>query len=104
MRRGTTARLILNVEGADISDSTVHVLFRQKDALICKSTSDLEFETTGNGCRIFLQLDQSDTLRLKAGTVNLQIRWVKDNGEAFASPIVSLRMKESLSSEVIKYE
>ena len=103
MRRGTTARLVMEVEGTNFHDSSLYVLFRQKDIFLQKKQCELEINPNSNGCTVRVELSQGETIRFRPGKVNMQLRWVKQNGEAYASPIVSLKMRETLSSEVISY-
>lgn len=93
----------MEVEGTDFNDSSLYILFRQKEIFLQKEPQDLEINPAVSGCVVKVELSQEDTMRFKPGKVNMQLRWVKQNGEAYASPIVSLRVRESLSSEVISY-
>ena len=97
--RGTTPTNIFKVN-IDLRGATVFVSYSQRDKVIIEKTgSDLTItENT-----IEHQLTQEETLLLRPGTVKIQIRYVKEDGTADASNIISTTSEDILKDGVIEF-
>jgi len=96
MRRGTTPIIIFNVD-IDLTEAeVVYVTFRQnKENIVEKDKSECTIESS----RIIVPLTQEDTLLFghdPRQTVCAQIRARFTNGEAIASNILQIRVKDIL--------
>ena len=102
MRRGTTPTLTLKVTGADLSDSTFFVTIEQDETEI--DIKNPACETTETGCEITVILTQEQTLQLRSGRAQIQIRWIDAQGTASATPIKSIDIGKILKEGEISYE
>ena len=97
--RGTTPTNVFRVN-VDLTDATVFVTYSQRDKIIIEKTgSDLEVTST----QISSKLTQEDTLAFRPGSVKIQIRYVKSDGTADASNIISTTSEEILKDGVIEF-
>lgn len=92
MRRGTTPNITFNVN-LDLTKAQLYISFAQKGVVVLeKTTNELNVESE----KITCSLSQKDTLKLKKGQLECQIRYIFDNGDAGASNIMSANIKEIL--------
>lgn len=99
-RRGSTPVNIFKVD-IDLTDATVFVTYAQNgDVVIEKTGADLTItENT-----ISTTLSQQDTLKLDDSLlVEMQIRYVKPNGIADASNVITASVGKILKDGVIEY-
>ena len=109
--RGTTPVISLDLEGVDFTGYTVYATLDQNGEQITKSGEQLaieplyadEEETEVIGSTVHMFLSQDDTLRLEQGRAEVQVRWVNDIDEAFASDIGQVQLSRVLLEEVITY-
>lgn len=106
MRRGTTPYITIKVKGTEFKNSKVRVVIKQDELVICKSAGDLQIkpEPETNSARVVFRLSQEETLQFKPGKANVQIMWIRLDGNVFASKIATLRVSEILGREVLRYE
>ena len=103
MYQGTTPIFILTVGDdptLDLSDKSVYVTIRAQDGqLLTKSNDDLDI----TGRRIAVRLTQAETLDMKAGYVQIQVRWIDSEGNAMATKPTAVTVDGVLLKEVIEY-
>lgn len=105
MRRGTTPTLELTLTGVDaIASDTLYVTLKQSHIEITKTNPDLSVEDGDSGSVINLYLSQQETLSLRKGTCEIQVRGINALGDAWASDIAAINIKEILRDGVITYD
>jgi hypothetical protein len=102
MRRGTTPTLTCTVNGADLSSTTFYVTIEQDEVELNIKNPDCK--TTETGCEITVVLTQEQTLQLRSGRAQIQIRWIDENGTASATPVKTLDVEKILKEGEISYE
>lgn len=103
MIRGTTPDYILTIDGYDLSDKTVFVTISQNGQKLTKTNSELSIATDESGSTIAFVLSQRDTLRLKVGSAEVQVRFIDADGTAWATEIATLTVSKVLLERVIEY-
>lgn len=106
MRRGTTPDYCLYIQGYDLTSCAVFVTLAQGEQKLTLTGSKLnvEYDDIENRSIVRFSLTQQNTLDLKCGNVQIQIRFVDINGNAQASNIEFIEVKPVLNEEVIGYE
>lgn len=104
MRRGTTPIVSLVVYGHDLTDCAIYATIRQGSNTITKTGDALTVEYAGNDTAVTFALTQTDTLSLKRGTANVQIRWIDSDGIALATDIADINIDGILLDGEITYE
>ena len=104
MIRGTTPDYLLNIDGYDLSDKTVYVTIRQNNTRLTKTGDELSIAVDENGSTIALLLSQKDTLQLKEGSAEIQVRFIDSNGTAYATEIATITVSRVLLERVIAYD
>lgn len=105
MRRGTTPTLELTLTGVEeISADTLYVTLKQSQREITKTNTDLSIEAGETESVINLYLSQQETLSLRKGTCEIQVRGINALGDAWASDIATINIKEILRDGVITYD
>lgn len=99
--RGTTPSITLNVNGVDLSDAslwpTVIVTVKSGRSAFDVDRDKLTLASTDAGCSVAFALTQAQTLALSAmRTVHVQLRAKDAEGNAIASPIVSVKVGDVL--------
>ena len=101
MIRGTTALNIFTTD-KDLRDARVYVTYSQKGRVVCEKTNE---DIVINEDSIAVGLEQTDTLRMSAkDPLQIQIRYVKEDGTANASNIITTTVDDVLKGGVIHYE
>ena len=99
-RRGSTPTNIFCVN-VDLRGAMVYITYKQNGEIIVeKSGDDIAIEET----YVSTKLTQEETLRFKDGVVRIQIRYVRESGQADASNILETRAEEILKDGEIFYE
>lgn len=103
MYRGTTPTIQITISGVQISTLTdIWVTLEQKYGLeMTKKLSAGEIYTEVATNKIRVPLTQEDTLKLKPGTVDIQIRALTNSGGAVAGPIKTINVDQILKDGVI---
>ena len=108
MVRGTTPHFILTIEGADLTDQTVYVTVRQRQTEITRSGEDLTVTADTSGTApvstVEVLLSQEDTLALREGTAEVQVRFIDGDGVAEATETATLVVDRILLDGVIEYD
>lgn len=99
-RRGSTPTNIFNVN-IDLRGAVVYITYKQNGEIVVeKSGDDVVVEET----YVSTKLTQKETLRFTDGVVRIQIRYVRESGQADASNILETRAEEILKDGEIVYE
>ena len=100
MRRGTTCKHTFRTN-LDLTNATVFVSYQQgKSIIIEKTGNDLVVQAR----KITVNLTQEDTLSFAANmNVNIQIRYILEDGTADASNIVSISVQDVIKNGEIAY-
>lgn len=104
MIRGTTPDYILSIDGYDLSDKTVYVTIRQNNVRLTKTGDEISVASDGSGSTIAFMLTQRDTLQLKEGTAEVQVRFIDSAGTAYATEIANITVNRVLLERVIAYD
>ena len=100
MIRGTTPTIILTLNKVDLTSlKSVYVTFCQYGKMITKKNGDEGVAITEHS--VSVSLTQEETLRLTPGTVEVQLRGLTKGGDAFATNVATVVVKEVLLEEVI---
>ena len=99
MIRGTTPTITLELD-ADLSDWVVYVTMKGIGGTVEISGDRLEYGESDGGYTVTYGLTQRETLKLKPGKCEVQIRAVKD-GTAVATDIAKLDVGRILKEGVI---
>lgn len=98
-RRGSTPTNIFNLN-IDLTDARVYVTYMQKGKVIVeKSNENLDITSDS----LIVSLTQEDTLKFAPGDVEVQIRYVKADGSADASNIMTISATRILKDGQISY-
>lgn len=99
-RRGSTPTNIFNVN-IDLRGAKVYITYKQNgENIVEKSGDDIVVEEN----YISTKLTQAETLRFNPGLVRIQVRYVRESGQADASNILETRAEEILKDGVIIYD
>lgn len=101
MIRGTTPTFILTLNDSSIDLTqarNVYVSFNQPRINIVKTGEDIV--VTKNEVDVYLS--QEDTLKFYAGTVDIQINWIYDDGSRASTDIVSVNIDPNLIGRVLE--
>lgn len=99
MKRGTTPALLIRVKGIEFKNiKRIIVTIRQKNVLL-DYEDQLSVNKDGNSITVYMS--QEETLRLKSGSAQLQVRMLLLDETAVASNIVSVNVDEILREGVI---
>lgn len=98
-RRGSTPTNIFNLN-FDLTDATVYVTYSQKGKVIVEKTNQDLIITEDS---VVVSLTQEDTLKFAVGDVEVQLRYVKSDGTADASNIMTVSATKILKDGLISY-
>lgn len=100
MTRGTTPTITLTLETMDLTSlKSVYVTFCQFGKMLTKQSGDEGVDITEH--TVSVSLSQEETLRFTPGTVEVQLRGLTNGGDAFATNVAKVAVKEVLLKEVI---
>lgn len=100
--RGTTPTKAMVIYGYDLSECKVHVYFRQPPNVLITKEPVISFN--GTSSTVICELTQEETLQLNAFLpVEIQVRWISQNGNVDETPIVREKVGDVLNEEVMEY-
>ncbi|RHC58347.1 hypothetical protein DW839_01975 [Enterocloster bolteae] len=100
MTRGTTPTITLTLNEVDLTSlKSVYVTFCQSGKMLTKQSGTEGVEITEH--TVSVSLSQEETLRFTPGTVEVQLRGLTNGGDAFATNVARVAVKEVLLKEVI---
>jgi hypothetical protein len=101
--RGTTPDFELTVAGYDLTEQTVFVTIEQGGTQITLTGDDLDIGYADETSTILFSLSQADTLKLKKGHADIQVRFIDSDGHAEATETKQIRIDDVLLEKVIEY-
>lgn len=100
MRRGATVRQVIRTN-VDLTNATIFITYMQGKSVILEKTNG-DFEVQAR--KIIVDLSQEETLGFTANTaVNIQVRYVMEDGTADVSNIVTTNVQDTLKDGEISY-
>ncbi len=107
MIRGTTPDYILQIQNIDLTGKTVYATFAQGSFKITKSNDEVVISTTtteeGVVSEIAITLSQEETLKLREGTAEVQVKWIDADGHVEGTEIANVPVSKALLDKVIQY-
>lgn len=104
MMQGTTPPYVLTVTGWDLTDKTVFVTLEGQDHnQVTKTGDDLTIVYSDNDSTIAFRLTQKETFALKAGEVEVQVRFIDADGITDGTDIVKVENHRALLQKIIRY-
>ena len=107
MYQGTTPSIIYNVKAYDLTSATIFVDFKRGDNIFSKDSVhdgiQCSYSIADNISTVVCELSQEDTLAIKAGGVISQIRFIYEDGSAYATNEEEISVKRLIYPRVIQY-
>lgn len=105
-RRGTTPEYALSIHGYNLKEYSVYVTIAQYSR---KRTLDRErlritYDSDKDLSTVWFRLTQEETLAMKSGSAEVQVRFVDADGNARATEIGSIQILPVLLEDVIEYD
>ena len=106
MYQGTTPALTFQIAGFDATGMTPFVSFKRGAEILTKTGNDIiiAFDKVKNASVIVVQMTQEETLSMRQGTAKVQMRFIDENGNAYATTKADLSVEDVIYKEVIKYD
>ena len=101
--RGTTPDFIITVRGRDLTDKTVYLTIEQGEKEMTKTGDELRVTSDGTDTEIAFSFTQEDTLGLREGHAEVQIRFIDEDGYAESTEIGRIVIRRVLLERVISY-
>ena len=100
MTQGTTPTITLTLDALDLTSlKSVYVTFCQSGKKLTKQSGDDGVDI--NKHTVSVSLSQKETLSFTPGTVEVQLRGLTNGGDAFATNVARVAVREVLLKEVI---
>lgn len=103
MYQGTTPALVLRVKDKDLTEATIFASIRTGTNVVTKTGDDLTVTTDDGDTLVTMTLTQNETLKLNTGDALIQIRYIDENGLAWATTKAKVTVKDVIYKEVIDY-
>lgn len=101
--RGTTPDYVLTLEGYDLSGKTVFVTLAQGGIKNTLTGDRLTIVANEDGSTVAFSLSQAETLRLRAGDAEVQLKCIDERGHVDASGTGRLTIDRALLEREIAY-
>lgn len=103
MVRGTTPEYVLSVSGADMTGSTILVTIAQgaHNMTLSDERLTVTYNESTDSSIITFRLTQQETLELKAGKAQVQVKFADGNGYVEATDIGEIIVLPVLNEDVI---
>lgn len=99
MRRYTTPTVTVEVEGVDLTTSTVLVTFQQRNNRLTVEGPAMELQ--GEDTVISVPLSQLQTGGFAEGSVEVQVNWLDGYGHRDATTVGAIQVERNLLAEVV---
>ena len=101
--QGTTPYLQVAIEGCDLSEAEVIVVTIEQDRtqMLNLTGERITVVSDEEGSVVTAHLTQEETLGLRKGFAELQIRWKDQYGESFETDIIQVNIQRALYKGVI---
>lgn len=103
MYQGTTPSLVFEIKNYDLSGATVYVSFRQGNEVLTKTGPDVAVSYSGGISTVVCFLTQEETLAMRRGSVTVQIRFIYESGQAYATTEKQIEVSRVIYPAVIAY-
>ena len=103
MTRGTTPEYILTVPGYDLTQTTVYCTISQWAKKLTLTGDRLSIAYDNTASTVAFSLTQEETLKMRVGAAEVQIRFIDSAGHARATEIKPLAVNRVLLEKVIDY-
>lgn len=102
MYRGTTPTLVFNIN-TELDLNTISEVWVTFGLSPVKTYTKEDVEISDEDKTITLHLSQEETLKFNKHDVPVQLRFLLDDGQAYASPIKSITVNDILQNGVISH-
>lgn len=99
MRRYTTPTVTVEVEGVDLTASTVLVTFQQRNNRLTVEGPSMALQ--GEDTIISVPLSQLQTGGFAEGSVEVQVNWLDGYGHRDATTVGAIQVERNLLAEVV---
>lgn len=99
MRRYTTPTVTVEVEGVDLTTSTVLVTFQQRSNRLTVEGPSMALQ--GEDTIISVPLSQLQTGGFAEGSVDVQVNWLDGYGHRDATTVAAIQVERNLLAEVV---
>lgn len=104
MYQGTTPAIAYTIKGIDVSAMKAFVSFKYgNNKLLTKSGDEVTITYSDDTSLVLCPLTQEETLDMSVGSVETQIRFVTEAGQAYATNKAKIRVNEVILKGVISY-
>lgn len=103
MYQGTTPAIVFSIKGYDLTDATVYVSFKRGNDVLTKTGVEVSWDETTQISTVVCELTQEETLAMKRGAVVVQIRFIYENGQAYATNKKTIEMQDVIYPAVIEF-
>lgn len=106
MYQGTTPALTFQIAGFDATGMTPFVSFKRGADVLTKTGDEIiiAFDNVKNASVIVVQMTQEETLSMRQGTAVVQMRFIDENNNAYATTKADLAVQDVIYKEIIEYE
>ena len=104
MKQGTTPTISLTVCGQNLTSSKVFVTFKADGKVLTKSGNDISMVYDDEATVIATKLAQDETLMFHPGMIQVEVRWITEEGFAGGTNIAEIEVTPALLKRVIAYE
>lgn len=99
MRRYTTPTVTVEVEGVDLTTSTVLVTFQQRNNRLTVEGPSMTLQ--GEDTIISVPLSQLQTGGFSEGSIEVQVNWLDGYGHRDATTVAAIQVERNLLAEVV---
>lgn len=103
MYQGTTPAIVFEIKEYDLTEATVYVSFKRGNEVLTKSDVAVSYDSNSHISTVVCELTQEETLAMKRGAVLAQIRFIYENGQAFATNKKTIEVQDVIYPKVIQF-
>lgn len=103
MYQGTTPAIVFSIKGYNLTDATVYVSFKRGNDVLTKTEVEVSWDETTQISTVVCELTQEETLAMKRGAVVVQIRFIYENGQAYATNKKTIEVQDVIYPAVIEF-
>lgn len=105
MYQGTTPSIVFEIKGYDLSIAKVFVSFKRGQDILTKTDPDVQtsYDTEEEISTVVCSLTQEETLAMRQGDATVQIRFIYEDGQAYATNKAEVAVNDVIYKEVISY-
>lgn len=97
--------MVFEIKGYDLSTAKVFVSIRRGQDILTKTDPDVQtgYDAESEISTVVCSLTQEETLAIRQGDAIAQIRFIYEDGQAYATDKASIEVKDVIYKEVISY-